>query len=652
MTRISQRSLLCTLILAGLSACAGSDLPADPTASGTTGAAAAAAAPSTKATTAAGTWSRIGNEWDTLTVPANTTVRYGANGAYVEKLVSGSFRATNDFFGADPAPGVYKQVEAFAPEAAATTVSTTGTWNAIGNEWDTLNVPTNSTVRYGANGAYVQRVVSGTFRATNDFFGSDPAPGVYKRVELLGASQAAAASVAAPAAAPAASPAAAPAGGSWVGVGREWDTVTVGADTTVRYGANGAYVQKVVSGTFRATNEFFGSDPAPGVYKQVEALVTAGSATSQAATTAAAAGGRVLRVGPGQAFTRIADAAAIAQDGDTVEIQAGTYWGDVAVWRQNNLTIRGVGGRPVLDANGAHAQGKGIFVVSGANTTIDNLEFTNAKVPDQNGAGIRFEGGNLTVRNTVFRSNEQGILTVSNPTASLEVHDSQFIGNAFAYSGGYAHSIYVGQIGRFVVQGTYFTRTESGHLIKSRARENYIAYNRITDEAGGSASYEVNLPNGGVTYLVGNLIEQGANTGNPVIVSYGEEGMGVWPSNQFHAVNNTVVNRRGAGCTWMRTPAGTGVKVMDNLLLGSNCRFELPGDAQVSNNLTVSDADFADTGNYDFRLRAGSAARGAWANPGSANGVSLMPSRQYVHPGSSAALSQPVSNPGATQSVL
>ncbi|MFO1188345.1 MAG: hypothetical protein U1E97_01825 [Alphaproteobacteria bacterium] len=52
----------------------------------------------------------------------------------------------------------------------------------------------------------------------------------------------------------------------------------------------------------------------------------------------------VHRVGSGKAFRVPSDAARVARSGDTVEIDAGVYEGDVAVWPQSNLTLRGVGG--------------------------------------------------------------------------------------------------------------------------------------------------------------------------------------------------------------------------------------------------------------------------------------------------------------------
>ena len=90
----------------------------------------------------------------------------------------------------------------------------------------------------------------------------------------------------------------------------------------------------------------------------------------------------VLRVGPQRELKRPSEAARIARDGDLVEIDAGAYEGDAAVWRQHGLTIRGVGGRAQLRANGAHAEGKAIWVIKGDDTTIEGVEFSGAKVPD------------------------------------------------------------------------------------------------------------------------------------------------------------------------------------------------------------------------------------------------------------------------------
>lgn len=57
-------------------------------------------------------WKFLGNEGQTVTVPANTRVRYGVEGKYVEQTKSGSFTIDNATF-TDPAPGSIKHADSF-----------------------------------------------------------------------------------------------------------------------------------------------------------------------------------------------------------------------------------------------------------------------------------------------------------------------------------------------------------------------------------------------------------------------------------------------------------------------------------------------------------------------------------------------------------
>src|SRR5215471_14965410 len=137
----------------------------------------------------------------------------------------------------------------------------------------------------------------------------------------------------------------------------------------------------------------------------------------------------VIRVGPGKELAKPSAAAKIARDGDVIEIDAGNYDGDAASWTQNGLTIRGVGGRPHLRANGANAEGKAIWVVKGSNTTIENVEFSGAVVGDGNGAGIRQEGAGLTLRRCYFHHNQNGILSSPNKDSDIAIEHSEFANN-------------------------------------------------------------------------------------------------------------------------------------------------------------------------------------------------------------------------------
>ena len=335
----------------------------------------------------------------------------------------------------------------------------------------------------------------------------------------------------------------------------------------------------------------------------------------------------VLRVGAKRELKRPSDAARVARDGDVIEIDAGIYDADAAVWRQHRLTIRGVGGRAHLRAQGAHAEGKGIWVIKGNDTTIESVEFSGAKVPDNNGAGIRLEGAGLTVRDCYFHNNENGILTGVNPASDIVIEHSEFAYNGFG--DGQTHNLYIGNVRTFTLRFSYVHHAIVGHNVKSRAQRNYITYNRIVDENDGRSSYAVEFPNGGLAFVIGNAIQQGPATENPAIVSYGAEGL-KYPQNELYFVNNTVVNDRPAGARFLVIRDGTDVaRIVNNVFAGRG--DVLTGPAEMRNNIGVAKTDFVDPAGFDYRLKAGSSAIGRGIDPGSASGVDLRPTAEYAH---------------------
>jgi hypothetical protein len=55
----------------------------------------------------------------------------------------------------------------------------------LGKEGDFITIGTPTLVRFGTDNKWIEKNVSQTFRATTRFFGSDPAPGLHKRVETI-----------------------------------------------------------------------------------------------------------------------------------------------------------------------------------------------------------------------------------------------------------------------------------------------------------------------------------------------------------------------------------------------------------------------------------------------------------------------------------
>lgn len=354
------------------------------------------------------------------------------------------------------------------------------------------------------------------------------------------------------------------------------------------------------------------------------------------ASSAAAAA--TLTVGPGKTYAKPCAAIAAAKAGDTIEVDAGSYDGDTCAWDTDNLTVKGVGGRATIHTT-APVGNKGIFTITAANATIENFEFSGAVSSDSNGAGIRHQGLNLTVRGSYFHDNEDGILgspakdkgaTAQPGQGSVTIEGCEFANNGAG--DGQSHNMYIGNYGTFTLHGSYTHGAKKGQLVKSRAYVSFLLYNRITDEAGTTASYEVDLPNGGTSYLVGNLIEQSAASENDNIIETGAEGVKN-PTNHLYVVSNTIVNDYGKGTFVLDAAGTTPTTIANNIFVGKGTITNAASPTLVANwDDTMGDPMLVDKASYDYHLAAASPCIDKGGDPGTAPGLSLNPVEQYVHP--------------------
>ena len=345
---------------------------------------------------------------------------------------------------------------------------------------------------------------------------------------------------------------------------------------------------------------------------------------------AGASAAKTISVGPGKQFAAPCAALTSAVNGDVIEIEAsGAYVGDSCAFGASNLTIRGVNGRPKIIANGSYARGKGTWVPYGNNTTIDNIEMSGAAVPDQNGAAIRLDGQHLTLRNSYLHHNENGILTNNDGISNVIVENSEFGFNGFGT--GYTHNLYIGHINSLVFRGNYSHDANAGHDLKSRAETNTILYNRFSSTTG-RPSYEIDLPNAGTAYVIGNVIHQPAVNQNPGLMTFGVEGA-TNTKQDLYVVNNTFLNDDSSRGTFIFVGSAvtTPVLMQNNIFVGTGTTITQVNAIDKSNYRTLTPS-FVDRANFDLHPTPGSPVIDAGTTAGaSASGLSLLANAQYKH---------------------
>jgi hypothetical protein len=276
------------------------------------------------------------------------------------------------------------------------------------------------------------------------------------------------------------------------------------------------------------------------------------------------ASAETLRVGAEQQYKIPSEAIAHAHDGDTIAIDPGTYF-DCTLVNQNNITIEGIG--PGVVMTDKVCRGKAILITNGNNITIRNLTLQRARVLDLNGAGIRGQGGNLTVVNSRFLNNESGILVASNRAATVRIIGSEFIGNGKCSPRGCAHGIYVSAIASLDVENSHFFDTRVGHDIKSDAASTTVLTCDIEDGPDGTSSYQIDVPNGGTVLIEGNKLEKGPHAQNRTAISIGE-GRVVYPSEGIVIRNNMLTNDTGFNTTFVRNITATPAQLSGDVFKG------------------------------------------------------------------------------------
>lgn len=196
-------------------------------------------------------WRFCAAEGGMCTAPGQTPMRFGIDGQWAARTVSGRVSCDVKTFG-DPSPGRPKVCQLADPSS--------GGWALCAGEGEVCRVPGSTTVRYGADGRYAERNTSQDIACNNAVFG-DPVPGLakqceYRRSDVAGPQRGTPAGAALP----------------WGLCAPEGALCSFRGAAMLRYGADGRYAYREAFNGLQCSNESFGIDPAPGAAKRCELL--------------------------------------------------------------------------------------------------------------------------------------------------------------------------------------------------------------------------------------------------------------------------------------------------------------------------------------------------------------------------------------------
>jgi hypothetical protein len=271
-----------------------------------------------------------------------------------------------------------------------------------------------------------------------------------------------------------------------------------------------------------------------------------------------------INVAAGQSIQAAIDAATA---GDTIDVAAGNY-GSQFLTIGKSLTLEAIGGAAIIHATSNAPNGKAIITEGavGLTVNISGFDVSGAVVGDNNGAAVRYEGGTLNLSNVHFHDNQEGLLGGAYAAGVINIDHSEIDHNGDG--SGSTHDLYIGAIATFRLTNSYVHDTLEGHDVKSRAANNTITGNRIFDN-NSTASYTIDLPNGGNATIQNNVIEQGPNTHNPAMLAYGEEGIAAGYGTSVGFTGNTFVNDDAASnASFVLNPTGTPLGFTNNSVYG------------------------------------------------------------------------------------
>jgi len=264
----------------------------------------------------------------------------------------------------------------------------------------------------------------------------------------------------------------------------------------------------------------------------------------------------------GKEFFSLEEAKSAIVDGSQIYLKAGIYTQGVYI-KEDNISI--IGEDNVIFDDAA-VDGKAALVLSGDNVLVESIECQNISVRDHNGACIRFEGKNLTVRNLYAHDSQSGIMTSHNYEGFLHVEFSKFE-----------------RLG-----GKALSTGKEGSGLKSRSRKTVVK-NSILASLDAKDSRLIDVANYGELIIQDSILQQGNNSSNSQLISYGlEKVKNNFEVNRIVIRNNLLLlDREKANVIIMHKQANT-VEIYDNTIVGD---FLYPNEFSKKNPWYISRED-------------------------------------------------------------
>ncbi len=235
----------------------------------------------------------------------------------------------------------------------------------------------------------------------------------------------------------------------------------------------------------------------------------------------------------GLPFDSLADAVPSIEDKSTIYLEKGVYRKGAYISKSDISII----GEPGVVFDGAFVDGKAALVLTGNNILVESIECKNIKVPDGNGACIRFEGQNITIRDLYAHDSQSGVMTGwTKGTVNIEFSRFERLGNR----NGYSHAMYIIADELNVRYSSILSTKKQGSGIKSRSRKVSVENSIIASQASVDSRL-IDMAEYGELIVKDSILQQGPNSSNSQLIAYGLENKAKrFKTNRIELRNNLI----------------------------------------------------------------------------------------------------------------